>query len=84
LWSGATAFQLPLPNENMFMNGDISSGFFQISHLAYVITGGQTTCTLPAGLVTPVMYKLIPPKIKLVLKHYGLIPDLLINLLACS
>ena len=34
------------------------------SPLAYVIIGGLITSTLFARLVTPVMYKLIPPKIK--------------------
>ena len=34
------------------------------SPLAYVIIGGLITSTLLARLVTPVMYKLIPPKIR--------------------
>jgi len=33
------------------------------SPLAFVIIGGLITSTLLARLVTPVMYKLIPPKI---------------------
>jgi len=36
------------------------------SPLAYVIIGGLITSTLLARLVTPVMYKIIPPEIKLV------------------
>jgi len=34
------------------------------SPLAWVIIGGLITSTLLARLVTPVMYKLLPPRIK--------------------
>ncbi len=37
------------------------------SPLAYVIIGGLITSTLLARLVTPVMYKVIPPRVKSVL-----------------
>jgi multidrug efflux pump subunit AcrB len=40
------------------------SGSSLYSPLAYVIIGGLITSTLLARLVTPVMYKIIPPKIK--------------------
>ncbi len=40
------------------------SGSELYSPLAYVIIGGLITSTLLARLVTPVMYKLIPPDIK--------------------
>ena len=46
------------------------SGSALYSPLAYVIIGGLITSTLLARLVTPVMYKIIPPKIKLVLKTH--------------
>ncbi|MBP1667131.1 MAG: efflux transporter permease subunit [Bacteroidetes bacterium] len=39
------------------------SGSNLYSPLAYVIIGGLITSTLLARLVTPVMYKLIPPEI---------------------
>lgn len=42
------------------------SGSALYSPLAYVIIGGLITSTLFARLVTPVMYKLIPPEIKTV------------------